>query len=148
MEDERFHARPFLAPSVSQDYVLQMEPVDSTASTPPPVPTSSSDTTKGRKNSADVEVCYPYPTQRPDQHSTLETEILKSYIHNSKEDETSDPEFKLERRLTAKLDDLLDSGQNEPSSASRRFSFYGDNIRVNFHFVVFFLHVNLYREIY
>jgi hypothetical protein len=141
MEDERFHARPFLAPSVCQDYVLQMEPIDSTASTPPPVPTSSSDTANGRKNSADVEVCYPYPTQRSDQHSTLETEVLKSYIHNSKED---DPELKLERQLTAKLDDLLDSGQNEPKSASRRFSFYGDNIRVNFYFVVsFLLHVYL-----
>ncbi|KAL9559379.1 hypothetical protein MBANPS3_000453 [Mucor bainieri] len=129
MEDERFHARPFLAPSVSQDYVLQMEPVDSTASTPPPVPTASTDTTKGRKNSADVEVCYPYPTQRPDQHSTLETEVLKAYIQNTKDDETNDPEYKLERQLTAKLDDLLDSGQKAPSSASRRYSFYGDNVR-------------------
>ncbi|CAO0789800.1 unnamed protein product [Mucor circinelloides] len=129
MEDERFHARPFLAPSVIQDYVLQMEPVDSTASTPPPVPTTSSDTTKGRKNSADVEVCYPYPTQRPDQHSTLETEVLKSYIQNTKDDENSDPEYKLERQLTAKLDDLLDSGQKAPSFASRRYSFYGDNVR-------------------
>ncbi|CEP17618.1 hypothetical protein [Parasitella parasitica] len=129
MEDKRFQARSFLAPSVSQDYVLQMEPVDSTASTPPAVATSSTNTTKGRKNSTDVEVCYPYPTQQPDQHSTLETEVLKSYIQNSKSDEVNDPEYQLERQLTAKLDDLLDSGQNEPSSASRRFSLYGDNVR-------------------
>ncbi|KAI8645372.1 hypothetical protein BD408DRAFT_411804 [Parasitella parasitica] len=129
MEDKHFHARSFLAPSVSQDYVLQMEPVDSTASTPPAVATSSTNTTKGRKNSADVEVCYPYPTQQPDQHSTLETEVLKSYMQNSKSDEAGDPEYQLERQLTAKLDDLLDSSLNEPSSASRRFSLYGDNVR-------------------
>lgn len=56
--------------------------------------------------------------------------MLKSYIQNTKDDEASDPEYKLERQLTAKLDDLLDSGQRAPSSASRRYSFYGDNVRV------------------
>jgi hypothetical protein len=126
MEDETFHVRPFLAP-VSQDYVLQMEP-DSTASTPPPLQASSaSSETKAKKSLNDVDVCYPYHSNSPDQQSSLEIQVLQSYIEQPNvNDEGHDPE----KRMTAKLDDLLDSGHNERGSISRRFSLYGENIRV------------------
>lgn len=126
MEDETYHTRPYLAPATG-DYVLQMEP-DSTASTPP---IASSGDNKPRKNSTEVDVCYPYQPQLPDQHSSIEVEALNAYRQNVKEDESRDPDYKLERQMTAKLDDLLDSN-NEKGSISRRFSLYGENIRVSF----------------
>jgi predicted ABC-type transport system involved in lysophospholipase L1 biosynthesis ATPase subunit len=129
MEDETFHVRPFLAP-VSRDYVLQMEP-DSTTSTPPPIQSSpASSETKAKKSLSDVDVCYPYPSHSPDQHSTLEIQVLKSFIEQPNVSDEDDPKHRLERRMTAKLDDLLDSGHNEKGSLSRRFSLYGENIRV------------------
>lgn len=124
MEDETYHKRPYVTPT-SGDYVLQMEP-DSVASTPPI--TSSGDNTKLGNNTSEVEVCYPYQPQLPDQHSTVEIDQLKSYTKDDKEDENVEPDFKLERQLTAKLDDLLES--NERASTSRRFSLYGENIKV------------------
>lgn len=129
MEDETYHTRPYLAPAATGDYVLQMEP-DSTASTPPPIAPSGGDN-KPRKNSTEADVCYPYQPQLPDQHSSIEVEALKAYRLNVKEDESKDPDYKLERQMTAKLDDLLDSN-NEKGSMSRRFSLYGENTRVSF----------------
>lgn len=126
MEDETYHTRPYLAPAATGDYVLQMEP-DSTASTPPPIAPSGGEN-KPRKNSTEADVCYPYQPQLPDQHSSIEVEALKAYRLNVKEDESKDPDYKLERQMTAKLDDLLDSN-NEKGSMSRRFSLYGENTR-------------------
>lgn len=129
MEDETFHVRPFLPP-VSRDYVLQMEP-DSTASTPPPMRTSPASSTKAKKSLNDVDVCYPYSSHSSDQHSTLEIQALMSYIEHKNNDESQDPKYCSERRMTAKLDDLLDSGQKiERGPMTRRFSLYGENVRV------------------
>lgn len=106
-----------------RDLVIEMEP-DSTASTPPPL-TSSTETKL--KNSNEVEVCYPYSNHNGT--STIDTHVLKDYLENTKE-EVTDPDYKHERQMTAKLDDLLDSSE-KASRRSRRFSMYGGNVVVS-----------------
>ena len=124
MEDKAYHNRPRLATLADSDYVLQMEP-DSTATTPPITSTGDN---KPRKNSSEVDVCYPFPTQQPDQHSTVEVSALRAFAQDEKEEDLVESGYKLERQLTAKLDDLLES--NEKGSNSRRYSFYGEHVRV------------------
>ncbi|KAG2197559.1 hypothetical protein INT47_009557 [Mucor saturninus] len=114
MEDETYHVRPFMA--ASSDYAIEMEPESPRHSTDIPQ----------RKNSTQVDVCYPYEPQLLDQHSTIETDVLNAYLE--KDDEIVDPEFKTERQMSAKLDDLLEHN-NERASMSRRYSLYGEIIK-------------------
>jgi hypothetical protein len=118
MEDEVYHTRPRPYIHESGDHILQMEP-DATL---PLLDQGSTD-----------DVCYPYQSSSD---KTVQVDVLKSYI-NEKEEEPDfhEPEFKIERQLTAKLDDLLDPSnptilEPERRSMSRRFSLYGDNVRV------------------
>lgn len=120
MEDETYHARPFMAPPNSGEYVLEME-LES-----PPLLTDN----KQSKNSTEVDVCYPYEPRLFDQHSTVEIDVLNAYLQNIKDDEIKDPEFKTERQRIARLDDLLEVN-NERASMSRRYSLYGENVKVS-----------------
>lgn len=106
--------------------ILQIEE-DSTSSTSPPLASPTESTSKTTK---EVEVCYPYQNQNG--NSTIDAYILKEFLENHKE-ESTDPDFRHERQLTAKLDDLLDSGE-KTSRGSRRFSMYGGNVVVTMFF--------------
>lgn len=121
MEDETYHVRPFMA--TSSEYAIEMEPES---------PRHSNDIPH-RKNSTQVDVCYPYEPQLLDQHSTIETDVLNAYLE--KDDEIADPEFKTERQMSAKLDDLLENS-NEKASMSRRYSLYGEIIKVSYYFYI------------
>lgn len=125
MEDETYHVRPFMAPS--SEYAIEMEPES---------PRNSVDIQQ-RKNSTQVDVCYPYEPQLLDQHSTIETDILNAYLE--KDDEIPDHEFKIERQMSAKLDDLLENS-NEKASMSRRYSLYGEIVKVDL-FALFFFYL-------
>ncbi|KAI9481248.1 MAG: hypothetical protein EXX96DRAFT_565960 [Benjaminiella poitrasii] len=131
MEDETFHARSF-RPTVIQDVVVYMEPEAI-------VPTDENEQIKEEKKpspptSTNVEVCYPYALQSSDPHSTIEIIALNAYLQKRPRpetvqvDEENEPIFKMERQLTAKLDDLLENIEKKPSP-SRRFSMYGENIK-------------------
>ncbi|KAI8061813.1 uncharacterized protein B0P05DRAFT_516300 [Gilbertella persicaria] len=123
MEEQAFHTKALSTPV--QDYILQMDPVDTTASTPSPVQAKRND---------DMEVCYPY--HHTDHHSTIEIDILKSYLKpdistttkEELEQEQEEDGEEIDHQLTARLDDLLEFS-NEKPSPHRRYSMYGDNIR-------------------
>jgi hypothetical protein len=131
MEDETYHVRPSMVPSASSDYVVQMDHdrLQSTNSTPPPPPLeSAASSDKLRKSSLDI--YYPYQATSSNQHASIEVDVLKAYIqHEEKENELLDPDFKTERQMTAKLDDLLES--NERASLDKRLSLYGENVKVS-----------------
>ncbi|KAI8883813.1 cora-domain-containing protein, partial [Backusella circina FSU 941] len=113
MEDEVYHTRHYL-PESNADHILQMEPDSSI----PLLDQSSRD-----------DVCYPYHSSSD---KTVQVDVLQSFINEKEEDnEFNEPEFKMERRMTAKFDDLLDPNipDTERRSMSRRFSMYGDNVR-------------------
>ncbi|KAI7902229.1 uncharacterized protein BX663DRAFT_487023 [Cokeromyces recurvatus] len=126
MEDKTFHMRPFLSVT-NHDVVVQMEP-DSTTMQQEDLRNKEKKQTSDTTSSPEVEVCYPYISQSSDQYSTIDINMLNAYLQKQKNiDEGLETDFKLERQLTAKLDDLLDA--NEKPSVSRRFSLYGENIK-------------------
>lgn len=140
MEDETYHVRPSLIPSASSDYVVQMDHIASTTTSTPspplhptaPAETDSNNTTATnnsekplRKNSVDA--YYPYHSQSSGQHASVEVDVLKAYLQHEDEKDL-DPDFNKERRMTAKLDDLLESA--ERASFDRRMSLYGENVKV------------------
>ncbi|KAG1150617.1 hypothetical protein G6F37_000201 [Rhizopus arrhizus] len=118
MEDQVHPLRSFVGSVPPSDYVLQMEP-ESTCSTPPQ---QVIDSDSPRRNSADVDICYPYSENNSDPHPTLDTNALKSLLKRPTDIEE-------ERKLTAKLDDLLDSKTSEKGFMSRRYSLYGENVK-------------------
>lgn len=129
MEDKAFQARSLLQPTVSQECVLQMDSVNSIDSTPPssssgPTLQAAEQKPEGKRVD-EVEVCYPF--HQTDHHTTVEVDLLKSYM---KPNNTTTKEEQDDHQLTARLDDLLESS-NEKPTMGRRFSMYGDNIRVN-----------------
>ncbi|CAO3671516.1 unnamed protein product [Rhizopus stolonifer] len=118
MENQIHPLRSLTGSARSSDYILQMEEPESTCSTPP---TQKADSNSPRKTSVDV--CYPYSDQG-DQNLTIDRNALRSILKR----DPGQPE--LERRLTAKLDDLLDSkSSSDKVFLSRRFSLYGENVR-------------------
>ncbi|KAI8337861.1 hypothetical protein BD560DRAFT_27126 [Blakeslea trispora] len=127
MEDKAFQARSLLQPTVSQECVLQMDSVNSIDSTPPssssgPTLQAAEQKPEGKRVD-EVEVCYPF--HQTDHHTTVEVDLLKSYM---KPNNTTTKEEQDDHQLTARLDDLLESS-NEKPTMGRRFSMYGDNIR-------------------
>jgi hypothetical protein len=132
MEDQIHPLRSFVGSVPPSDYVLQMEP-ESTCSTPPQ---QVIDSDSPRRNSADVDICYPYSENNSDPHPTLDTNALKSLLKRPTDIEE-------ERKLTAKLDDLLDSKTSEKGFMSRRYSLYGENVKVKRHIEITLISIML-----
>lgn len=114
MEDDSYQI-----PSASDDHVLDMEPQEHQFST--------IDEQK-KRNSTEIDVCYPlFESQTFGKHSTVVLDTLNTYIQ--KYSRVSKQEEKSEQQMSARLDDLLES--NEKLSVSRKYSLYGDIIRVS-----------------
>ncbi|KAI8987145.1 hypothetical protein BDB01DRAFT_784711 [Pilobolus umbonatus] len=100
------------------DLIVEME------SSPRNIPRRCTSDDRSRQSTT-VDVCYPFLVQASDTHSLLDLNALNYFMTNTKEDELS-PGFKIERRMTAKLNDLLD---NDRVDTARRFSLYGDIVQ-------------------
>ncbi|KAI9354399.1 hypothetical protein BD770DRAFT_392250 [Pilaira anomala] len=119
MEDEIYDARPFMARTITNDYVLNMEPEPTLSRF------NSMDNKQQREESTEVDVCYPYEPQLLDQHPTIEVDVLNAYT--KKDDEVVDPDTGSEHQMTARLNDLLEN--SEKPSIPRRYSRYGEIVK-------------------